>query len=188
MKNIALVQMGYSFRARLEAVESGDVAVIQMKDLRDDHTVDCGDLVMVEMKEVKEHHLVRKGDLVLRSRGLVTTSAIVLEDSANAVVASPLLRIRVEHPDRVLPEYLNWYINQRDAQAFLHSRSIGTAQKMIGKEALDELEVFVPDLSRQKNIIEMASLSAREQVLLHALAEKRSHYITELLTRFAKGE
>jgi len=188
MKKIASVQMGYSFRARLEAVESGDVAVIQMKDLRDDHVVDCGDLVMVDMKEVKEHHLVRKGDMVMRSRGLVTTSAIVPEETVHAVVASPLLRIRVGDPTKVLPEYLNWYINQREAQKFLDSRAIGTAQKMIGKEALDELEVFVPDLARQKNIVEMASLSAREQVLLQALAEKRNHYITELLTQFAKGE
>lgn len=188
LKQIASVQMGYSFRARLEAVKLGDVAVIQMKDLRDDHTVDCSDLVMVDMKEVKEHHLVRKGDMVMRSRGLMTTSAIVLEEPQNIVVASPLLRIRIENPDRVLPEYLNWYINQRDAQAFLHSRSIGTAQKMIGKEALDELEVFVPDLSRQKNIVEMASLLAREHILLHALAEKRDQYISELLMQYAKGE
>jgi hypothetical protein len=185
---MATVQMGFSFRARLEAVESGDVAVIQMKDLRDDHTVDCGDLVKIDMTDVKEHHLVRKGDLVLRSRGLVTTSAIVPEELAIAVVAAPLLRIRVKNAERVLPEYLNWCINQRDAQAFLHSRSIGTAQKMIGKEALDELEVFVPDLARQKNIVEMASLSAREQVLLHALAEKRNHYISELLMQCVKGE
>ncbi|MCE1273819.1 MAG: restriction endonuclease subunit S [Chlorobiales bacterium] len=188
VKKIASVQMGYSFRARLEADSAGDVAVIQMKDLQEDHTVDCGDLVKVDMKDVKGHHLVRKGDLVLRSRGLVTTSAIVLEEPVAAVVAAPLLRIRVENPGKVLPEYLNWYINQRDAQAFLHSRAIGTAQKMIGKEALDELEVFVPDLSSQKNIVDMASLSAREQLLLHALAEKRDQYISKLLMHFAKGE
>jgi len=188
LKQVVSVQMGYSFRSRLEAVASGDIAVIQMKDLSDDHVVDCSDLVTVDMKEVKEHHLVRKGDMVIRSRGLVTTSAIVLEELQNSVVASPLLRIRIENPDMVLPEYLNWYINQRDAQAFLHSRSIGTAQKMIGKEALDELEVFLPDLSCQKNIVEMASLSAREQLLLHALAKKRDQYISELLMQRAKGE
>jgi len=188
LKNIASVQMGYSFRARLEADLSGDVAVIQMKDLRDDHTVDCSDLVRVDMKEVKEHHLVRRGDLVLRSRGLLTTSAIVLEDHYNAVVAAPLLRIRVSRHDKISPEYLNWCINQRDAQAFLHSRAIGTAQKMIGKVALDEMEVLVPDMARQKNIVEMASLSAQEQILLHALAEKRDQYISELLIQLAKGE
>jgi hypothetical protein len=188
LKQVASVQMGYSFRSRLEVVASGDVAVIQMKDLSDNHTVDCSDLVMVDMKEVKEHHLVRKGDLVMRSRGLVTTSAIVLEEVESAVIAAPLLRIRVENPDRVLPEYLNWYINQRDAQAFLHSRAGVMAQKMIGKEALDELEVFIPDFSSQKNIVDMASLSAREQLLLHALAEKRDQYISELLMQCAKGE
>ncbi len=188
VKKIASVQMGYSFRGRLEVVGSGDLAVIQMKDLCDDHTVDCSDLVKVEMRGVKPHHLVRKGDLVMRSRGQVTTSAIVLEEPGNAVVAAPLLRIRIDHPGKVLPEYLNWYINQRDAQAFLHSRAIGTAQKMIGKEALEELEVYVPDLDRQNNIVEMASLSAREQVLLHALAEKRDQYISELLMQRAKGE
>lgn len=188
LKQIASVQMGYSFRSRLEAVKLGDVAVIQMKDLRDDHVVDCSDLVTVDMKEVKEHHLVRKGDLVMRSRGLVTTSAILSEEPENAVVAAPLLRIRVGHPETVLPEYLNWFINQRDAQVFLHSRAIGTAQKMIGKEALDELEVFLPALLRQKNIVEIASLSNREQLLLHALAEKRDQYISELLMQFAKGE
>jgi restriction endonuclease S subunit len=187
LKQIASVQMGYSFRARLDVVESGDVSVIQMKDLRDDHTVDCDDRVKVEMKEIKEHHLVRKGDLVIRSRGLLTTSAIVPEEPGNAVVAAPLLRIRVGNSGKVLPEYLNWYINQRDAQAFLHSRAIGTAQKMIGKEALEELEVFVPDLSRQKNIVEMAALSAREHVLLNALAEKRKQYISAVLMQSAKG-
>lgn len=188
LKQVASVQMGYSFRSRLEAVASGDVAVIQMKDLRDDHVVDCSDLVTVDMKEVKEHHLVRKGDLVMRSRGLVTTSAIVLEEPRIAVVAAPLLRIRVGDFNKVLPEYLNWYINQRDAQAFLHSRAIGTAQKMIGKEALDELEAFLPELARQKNIVELAALSAREQRLLHALAKKRDQYISELLMQCAKGD
>ncbi|HHE08192.1 MAG TPA: restriction endonuclease subunit S [Chlorobaculum parvum] len=188
LKQIASVQMGYSFRSRLEAVKSGDMEVIQMKDLRDDHVVDCSDLVTVEMKEIKEHHLVRKGDLVMRSRGLLTTSAIVLEEPRIAVVAAPLLRIRVGDFNKVLPEYLNWYINQRDAQAFLHSRAIGTAQKMIGKEALDELEVFLPELARQKNIVEMAALSASELRLLHTLAEKRDQYISELLMQCAKGE
>jgi restriction endonuclease S subunit len=179
--------MGYSFRARLDAVAAGDVSVIQMKDLRDDHTVDLGALVKINMREVKAHHLVRKGDLILRSRGLVTTSAIVVEELDNAVVAAPLLRIRIDHPGRVLPEYLNWYINQREAQQFLDSRAIGTAQKMIGKEALDQLEVFLPSLERQQLIVDMASLSAREHDLLHALAEKRKQYISKLLMRSAKG-
>ncbi len=188
LKSIATVQVGYSFRSRLEQSEAGSVAVIQMKDLRGDNTVDCGDLVRVDMVEPKGHHFVRKGDLVFRSRGLVTTSAVLLDDPGKAVVAAPLLRIRINDDDRVLPEYLNWYIAQRGAQQFLDSRAKGTFQKMIGKEAIGELSVELPTLEKQKNIVEMASLSAREQVLLHVLAEKRDQYISELLMQCAKGE
>jgi len=188
IKKMATVQMGYSFRSRLEVSEGGGVAVIQMKDLLDDNTVGCDDLVRINMEAMKDHHLAQRGDLVFRSRGSLTTAAVLLEDPGKAVVAAPLLRIWVTKPDKVLPEYLNWYINQRDAQAFLHSRAGVMSQKMIGKEALDVLEVFIPDFSSQKNIVEMESLSAREHFLLHALAEKRDRYISELLTQCAKRE
>lgn len=188
IKKLATVQMGYSFRSRLEASEGGGVAVIQMKDLLDDNTVGCDGLVKINMEAVKEHHLAQKGDLVFRSRGSLTTAAVLLEDPGKAVVAAPLLRIRVTKPDTVLPEYLNWYISQRDAQIFLTSRAKGTVQKMISKQAVENLEVSLPPLEQQKNIIELASLSAREQIILNTLAEKRKQYISTILMQFAKGE
>lgn len=188
IKKIAAVQMGYSFRSRIEASSIGSVAVIQMKDLLDDNTVASYDLVTIEMGAIKEHHFVKKGDLVFRSRGQLTTSAILLEDTGKAVVAAPLLRIRITKPEKVLPEYLNWYISQRDAQIFLTSRAKGTVQKMISKQAIEDLEVSLPSLEKQKSIVEMASLITREQTLLHTLADKREQYISTILMQFARGE
>lgn len=188
LKEVVTVQTGYSFRSRLDTSEKGNVAVIQMKDLRDNNTVDCKNLVRIDMDRVKEHHFARKGDLVFRSRGLVTTSAVLLEDPGRAVVAAPLLRIRINDYDRVLPEYLNWYIGQREVQSFLDSRAKGTFQKMIGKEAIEDLEVFVPDMARQKCIVELAKLSCHEQALLHEIAEKKDQYISTVLMQLAKGE
>ena len=188
LKDLVTVQTGYSFRSRLDTSERGNVAVIQMKDLRDDNTVDCQSLVKVDLDGMKEHHFVQKGDLVFRSRGLVTTSAVLLDDPGRAVVAAPLLRIRINDYDRVLPEYLNWYIGQREVQLFLDSRAKGTFQKMIGKEAIEDIEVFLPVLEKQKCIIELAKLSGHEQTLLYELAEKRDQYISTVLMRSAKGE
>lgn len=186
VKDIGTVQVGYSFRSRLETESSGNVSVIQMKDLLQSNIVSCKELVTVKMEGVKEHHLVRKGDLVFRSRGLVTTAAVLLEDPGQAVVAAPLLRIRANK--NVLPEYLNWYINQRDAQMFLASRAKGTVQKMISKQAIEDLEISLPSIKKQKDIVELASLAAREQTLLHILADKREQYIGAVLMQFAKGE
>lgn len=185
IKELATVQMGYSFRSRLEASEGGGVAVIQMKDLLDDNTVGCDGLVRINMESMKDHHLAQRGDLVFRSRGSVTTAAVLLEDPGKAVVAAPLLRIRVTRPDMILPEYLNWYISQREAQIFLTSRAKGTAQTMISKQAIEELEVALPSLEKQKNIVELAAMSAREKNLLRTLADKREQYISTVLMQFA---
>ena len=188
IKKLATVQMGYSFRSRLEASEDGGLAVIQMKDLLDDNTVGCDGLVRINIEDVKEHHLAQRGDLVFRSRGSLTTAAVLLEDPGKAVVAAPLLRIRITKTDKILPEYLNWFISQHDAQIFLTSQAKGTVQKMISKQVIEELEVDFPILEKQKNIIELATLIAREQTLLHALASKREQYISTVLMQFAKGE
>lgn len=188
IKQLATVQMGYSFRSRLEASRCGEIAVIQMKDLLQDNTVGCKKLVKIEMETVKEHHLAQKGDLVFRSRGQITTAAILLEDPGKAVVAAPLLRIRITKPDKILPEYLNWYISQRDAQIFLASRAKGTVQKMISKQSIEDLEVCLPTMKQQKEIVELAKLSAREQTILGTLSEKRDQYISTVLMQLAKGE
>lgn len=187
LKNLARVQTGYSFRSRLEASIGGAIAVIQMKDLLRDNTVDCGGLLKIDMKVLKDHHFAKKGDLVFRSRGQLTTSALILEDPGKAVVAAPLLKIRVMKPETVLPEYLNWYISQRDAQVFLTSKADGTVQKMISKQTVEDLEVSLPCPEQQKSIVELASMSAREQTVLRTLAEKRKQYIETILTQLAKG-
>lgn len=187
LKQIATVQMGYSFRSRLEQMAAGEIAVIQMKDLTDRNRVDCGDLMRIDMEKLREHHLARPGDLVFRSRGMVTTSAILTDDPGTAVVAAPLLRIRVSHRN-ILPEYLTWFINQRPAQVFLASHAKGTVQQMISKPALESLEVFVPSLERQKAIAELAALGEQEQSLMQKLAERRRQYLSTTLLQLAQGE
>jgi hypothetical protein len=187
LKNIADVRAGYSFRTRLEAMETGSVAVIQMKDLTSANQVCCDELVKVDMETPKEHHLVRPGDLIFRSRGLTSNSALLVDDPGFAVLAAPLLRIRVTSTT-VLPEYLNWYISQLPAQSYLTSCSEGTALKMISKQSLEKLEVFVPSIARQRLVVEMASLAAEEQRLMKLLTEKRNHYISATLLNLAQGE
>lgn len=187
LKNIADIQAGYSFRTRLESLKTGSVAVIQMKDLTSSNQVCCDELAKVDMDTPKGHHLVRQGDLIFRSRGLTSTSALLVDDPGVAVLAAPLLRVRVTS-ESVLPEYVNWYISQLPAQSYLASCAEGTALKMISKPSLENLEVFVPSIARQQLVVEMASLAAQEQRIMKALTEKRNQYISSKLLQLAQGE
>lgn len=187
LEKIATVQTGYSFRSRLESLAFGAVAVIQMKDLTSANHVCCDELVRVDMELPKEHHLARPGDLVFRSRGLTSNAALLIDDPGAAVLAAPLLRIRVSSA-AVLPEYLNWYISQLPAQSYLTSCAEGTALKMISKQSLENLEIFIPSLARQQFVVEMAALAAKEERILKALTEKRQQYISATLVQLAQGE
>jgi len=187
LENIATIQAGYSFRSRLESLDTGAVAVIQMKDLTSTNRVNCSELSRVDMDILKEHHLVRPGDLVFRSRGLTSNSALLVDDPGDAVLAAPLLRIRIKG-GAVLPEYLNWYISQQPAQAYLTSCAAGTALKMISKQSLESLEVDIPVLARQHLIVELAALAEEEQRIMNTLAGKRAQYISKTLLQIAQGD
>ena len=184
LKDIARVQMGLSFRSRIEPEADGTVAVIQMRDLTEDNKLSQRNLIAVKMNGLNGRHLVKRNDLIFRSRGQTTTAAIVDTEVGPAIVAAPLLRIRVTSK-RVLPEYLCWFVNQASAQAFLHSRATGTAMTVIGKSALDALQVPLPDLATQKRIVALADLSNQEQRLMRELAAKKEKLVSGIQMRLA---
>lgn len=182
LKNIARVQMGVPFRSRIEPEADGTVAVIQMRDLTEDNELSYRNLIAVKMNNLSDRHLVKRTDLIFRSRGKTTTATLVDGEIGPAVVAAPLLRVRVTS-ECVLPEYLCWFVNQSSAQAFLHSRATGTAMPMIGKSILDSLQVPLPDLEDQKRIVALADLSNQEQRLMRQLAETKERLVRGIQIR-----
>lgn len=181
---IAEIRTGYPFRARLERDPAGAVAVIQMKDIDDTNRVDSSDLIRVQLPGSTERHLVQPGDLIFRSRGNSYTAAIIAQDLGRAVVAGPIILIRVTAP-HVLPGYVQWFINQ-PAQAWLGNQRTGTALQMISKATLEDLAIVIPDIEKQQRILAIAELANREQQLSTELAYQRKRYLDEVLMRYAQ--
>ena len=182
LKDIALVQTGLSFRSRIEPDADGNVAVIQMRDLTEDNKLDCRNLTTVNINDLNEHHLVQCKDLVFRSRGKTTTAAIIDQEPGQAVVAAPLFIIRATS-EKLLPEYLYWFIILSSSQAFLHSRATGTAMTVVGKSALDALEIPLPNLETQEQIVALADLLNKEQRLMKNLAEQKEKLVKAIQMR-----
>lgn len=185
IEDMATVQMGLSFRSRIEPEKDGNVALIQMRDLTEGHRLgNPRSLIAIDGKSIPKSHFVKHNDLVFRSRGKTTTTAIIDTEIGKAVVVAPLLRLRVTD-ENVLPEYLCWFINQSSSQVFLHSRATGTAMIMIRKSVLDSLQVPLPSLASQEKIAALAALSDREQALMANLAKKREKQIEQILLHLA---
>ncbi len=183
--DIAEVRMGYSFRSRLEVDAEGDVAVIQMKDIDDSNLLHPEGLARIQMPDLKDRHIVQEGDLMFRSRGESNSTSLVGGSLGRAVLAAPMMLIRLK-VDAVEPAYLQWFINQPTTQAALASQAAGTAVKMIGKAALEQLEVAVPPLDDQRRIVEIGQLAAREAQLMRELMGRRKALIEGILMRRAQ--
>ncbi|AWX98941.1 restriction endonuclease subunit S [Marinomonas primoryensis] len=184
LKNIASVQMGHSFRSRLEPDLNGNISVIQMKDLTEDNRLNDQELVQIDMQDLKEHHRVENNDIAFRSRGQTNTAALIELSINSAVIAAPLLRIRVEN-DSVIPEYLCWFVNQPSSQSTLLSKATGTAVRIIGKPALEDLEIVLPSLKVQQKIITINRLSIDERKIMNTLAEKKGVLTEAILMKLA---
>lgn len=179
---LAEIQMGYSFRSRLEHDPEGDVTVIQMKDIDEANLLHAEDAIRVGLPRGKTHHLLRSGDLLFRSRGRSNGAAQVLDGIGAAVLSAPMLLIR---PHAVLPEYLCWYINAPATQAQLAALAEGTSVRMISAEALKSLDVPLPSLAAQQRIVEAAALARQEQSLLAQMATLRQRLTDHLLMKLA---
>ena len=181
--DLAEIQMGYPFRARLEHVPDGDVAVVQMKDIDDIEQLPTRFSIRVNLPRGKGRHLLEPGDLLFRSRGRTNSAVLVSNGIGPAVLAAPMLRIRPRH---VRPEYLCWFLNSSVAQKKLAGMAEGTAVQMISAEALKTLDIPVPTEAAQRLIAQSADLAQREQVLLAQIAGLRQQVTTHQLLNIAR--
>ena len=185
LKNISSIQSGYSFRSKIQKEVSGNVQVIQMKDLTNEFSVNIHKLDKTKIQYLKNHYKMQKGDIIFRTRGSDTTACILDERVENAILAAPLLRIRINSRN-ILPEYVLWFINQTPAQAFFNSMAKGTFQKMVTKQVIEELEIEIPSLEQQHKIVKIAQLAEKEQKLLKDLIIKKNELVSSILLKRIK--
>ncbi|MCB9497414.1 MAG: restriction endonuclease subunit S [Fibrobacteria bacterium] len=181
LSQVASVQVGNTFRTGLEPNPVGDTFVFQMRDVADLEFVDPAGLTQIVFGPVRDTHLLLPGDLVFRSRGTKVSTALVPDLPMPALVAAPLFRIRPT-TEQILPRYLNWFINTV-GQSHLGSRAEGSDLKMVSIQSVKDLEVTVPSLSRQLEIVELAALAREEARLTESIVQLRSKLVTSCLAR-----
>lgn len=173
LKEIADIRTGYSFRTKIESDLEGNVLVVQLRELSERNIIDITTAVRISMSEISENYLIQKKDLIFRSRGMDSTAAIMNVDADNVIISAPFQRIRIRKPLEIIPEYLLWYINSKEAQAYFTANKTGTSVSMISTAVLADLPVVVPSLEIQKQIIEINTLAVKEIELQEELIKKK---------------
>jgi restriction endonuclease S subunit len=154
-----------------------EVAYLQIKDLLMDSTEKIASFV--EYNPKMEKNLLQKGDLLFAGKG--TTYLCTLFNLDIKAVASTTLYIIRVHNNKVLPEYLCWYLNHPNIVSKIRALQIGSSTPLIHKSTLEELEIPVPEIFTQWKVMEISRLQKRETYLTNTLAEKRASIVNQLL-------
>ena len=83
---------------------------------------------------------------------------------------------------KIIPEYLAWYMNQKEAQNYFSEKKAGTYVPNLNKQDIMDLPLKVPPLQKQNAIAKTAILLNKEIDILEKLKANRKQLIqTQLI-------
>lgn len=185
LSNICRIHSGYTARSKLEPAEQGGLPVLQLRDVTAGAEFAVPEWQRYDLPAAERFHVV-DGDLIFRSRGEPNTATVVRSSDVDPIVViAPLMILRPD-TQKLLPDYLAWFINRPETQRSLSIEAQGTSLRMISVATLEKLQIAVPDLATQKKIVEIDALGRHEARLLQQLATSRTQLLTTLLGEAAK--
>lgn len=167
----------------LKTAPDGEVAYLQVKDFFMEEPIKMASKVRVSDKIQK--NLLRDKDILFASKGSAYLATCYKEEDGMAVASTAFFIIRI-YDENVLPEYLCWFLNQRKTKTYINSQKQGTSVPVIRKGVVEYIDIPIPDLTTQRNIVALGQLSEREYKLRKAIAQKKQLLIEEELMKIIK--
>ena len=167
LSQIAEIKTGIFARPELE----GEIIYLQAKDF--DEFGDLSAILQAELKadSLTDKHLLKSGDVLFAAKGS-KNFATVYRTNFPAVASTTFFVIRIREPI-VLPEYLVWLLNNSATKKLLKGQAIGSSISSISKKVLEELEITIPSLEKQRLILAISRLIRTEHDLRLKVAELR---------------
>lgn len=171
-----------------QASDAANAIYIQVGNYSLDKELSDGIKPSVEIEGRRRNLFLATGDLLFAAKGSNNFCAIFRELYCPAVASSSFLTLRIREKGVVLPEYLCWYINLDTTLKYLQSEAKGTGIPSISKATLEELEIPVPPIEKQRTIAEIVRLQAETQQLQRKIIAKHRQLIEYKLKNAIENE
>lgn len=174
IKDITHIQTGLF--ARPSGV--GELVYLQSK-----HFDEYGQMLSVLYPEliadgVPEKHLLKNGDVLFAAKGTKNFAAVFENHEEPSVASTSFFVIRLTDK-KLLPQYLAWVLNSQSTQTLLKGQAIGSSMPSISKQVLENLEIAVPSIEKQKAILQITELRNQEKSLKQKIETLREKQIQQ---------
>ncbi len=179
LKHIANIQTGIY----AQTVSSGTVVYLQAKHFDENGNFYNTVIPDLPLDNQTEKHLLNDGDIIFAAKGSKNFAARYESKNGQCVASSTFLVIKLndEFRKRILSEYIVWFINHPRTQERLKTKARGSSIPSISKVDLQELDITVPPIESQRDIIKIDTLQKREQSIIRQIQSLRGKYIQQRL-------
>lgn len=173
LEHIANIRTGVFAKPNTE----GEIVYLQLKYFDENGVLVSNLHPDLKYEDVAEKHLLRQGDVLFATKGSKNFAA-KFENRNHPSAASTsffIISMKESFKNKIIPDFLVWYINDSRSQSYLKNKAIGTSVVSISKKVLEKLEIPIPDLSLQQMILKIVQFSNKEKELkqqIEALREK----------------
>ena len=178
LADIAELTMGSAPSSRA----GGDARFVQIKDLRPGRRSLVAGLPPV----VDRASPIQRGDVLLAARGDPAPVAMADEEIWGAFPTADIYLIRARR-QMADAGYVLAFLRSPRAQSALREATGGTLLPRISKKALDELEIELPPLERQRQIGALALLFDQRAALLERRLDAERRWRDQLLNQLIQA-
>jgi restriction endonuclease S subunit len=166
LSNIAAIQSGVYLKPTL----GGTVKYLQSRNFDKNHRFDPEVKSDVFFDDKLKKHLLSFGDILLAVKGYDHFAVMYTLELGQAVASTVFLVIR-PNSDKILPEYLTWFLNHPQVQNYLKIASKGSNLPSVAISDILQIEVPVPSLKIQKSVLQLHDLRQQEIKIKQKLEE-----------------
>lgn len=159
---------GYAFRGAIKPDDSGNAFVLQAKDLGIGSPVEGTGTLTKIVFDAPHSSSLKMHDVLIVARGMKAgafRSTLFNAKAMNVIASASVHVIRITSPN-VLPEYLSHYLNSKKGQDDLSGIVTGSYIGAIPRRSLEQVRIPVPDLKKQKAIVDLyKNIQAQQKIL-----------------------
>lgn len=187
LADLATISGGHPFRGKILETSGSGIRAVQMKDISIEQGVCWDRVIETELAGKKQPDWLMNGDILFAARGS-RNYAILINQVTGQVVSAPHFYILRVNEQSLLPEFLVWLLNQKPLQNYFDRAAQGSFTKSIKRSILENAEITVPPIEKQKQIVGLHATLLQEKKLYAELTINADKLMNSIASKLVAGE
>lgn len=191
LKDIAEIRSGSvlskTANENVQKLTNTFVTMLQTSDFDEDGNISKKLRPNAMYKPNIEKSYLTEGDVLFNAKGR-RFFAVVYNGQYNQTVAgSSFLILKVKNKT-LTPDYLAWFLNHPETLKTFEIKILNQTMPMVTKKELEVLEIMIPSLEAQRNIVELVGLNKRKRQIQQKLITLNEKLVSAITYQKIKNE